>query len=140
AIHQLLPFTMAHPFDSCDFSRLAVLAARDANARDNVSEYLLQSWHINAVLFKFFPTERCNAFRLLMFKTGAVISGSQALQLLMRTDYPGSDLDVYLHYRHAHQFDAFLAHEGYTLQVEPARNNFYIPGQRLWSGEHFLFT
>ncbi|KZT56304.1 hypothetical protein CALCODRAFT_418717, partial [Calocera cornea HHB12733] len=112
-IQQLLPPTMAHPFDSCEFSRLAVLAARDSTARDDVSEYLLQAWHINVVLLNFFPTERCNAFRLLMFKTGAIISGSQALQLLMRTDYPGSDLDVYLHYRHTPRFDAFLAHEGY---------------------------
>ncbi|KZT55443.1 hypothetical protein CALCODRAFT_437249 [Calocera cornea HHB12733] len=126
---------MAHPFDSCDFSRLAVLSARDADTRDEVSEYLLQAWHINTILLKFIAPDRCNAFRLLMFKTGAIISGSQALQLLMRTNYIGSDLDLYLHYQHTSRFDVFLAHEGYVLQPRPTTHEFYIPGQRLWNGK-----
>lgn len=47
-------------------------------------------------------------------QTGAVISGSLALQFFERTRYEGSDMDLYVEHWHAEQVLEFLLHAGYT--------------------------
>ncbi|KIJ42145.1 hypothetical protein M422DRAFT_171479, partial [Sphaerobolus stellatus SS14] len=54
-----------------------------------------RAFNINDFLKRFLKDPR--KFRSLQTRTGALISGSQALQLLGRTRWPDSDLDLYIY-------------------------------------------
>ncbi|KZO91138.1 hypothetical protein CALVIDRAFT_457832, partial [Calocera viscosa TUFC12733] len=99
--------------------------------RELVSDYLTSRWHVNNILLKFFHD--CIAFRRLMLLSGALISGSQALQLLLRVTYIGSDLDVYVHREYHDLLEAFLLHEGY--QILDHVPQMYVPGRKIWRDE-----
>ncbi len=64
------------------------------NGRYASQEYVKRKLNINRHLQRFFPDPL--AFRSVQASTGAVISGSNALQFLNRTIYPDSDLDLYV--------------------------------------------
>lgn len=55
------------------------------------------------------------SFRSMQASTGAVVSGSNALQFLERTYYPGSDLDLYVAQEFAFEVGSWVVqHEGYV--------------------------
>lgn len=64
------------------------------SVRRAVEQYVSRAYGINQFLMRFF--EDPSAFRDLQALTGAVISGSTALQFMDRTVYRGSDLDLYV--------------------------------------------
>ena len=68
-------------------------------ARLAVQDYVTCAYDINSLFNAFF--EDVPAFRRLQAKTGAIVSGSLALQFLDRTRYPGTDCDLYVTARHA---------------------------------------
>jgi hypothetical protein len=51
---------------------------------------------VNKFLGRYFDERDVLSFRSLQAQTGALISGSSALQVLDQTEYPESDLDVYV--------------------------------------------
>ncbi|KAJ6264052.1 LOW QUALITY PROTEIN: hypothetical protein Dda_0192 [Drechslerella dactyloides] len=76
-------------------------------------------WNINKHMHHFLR-DTC-AFRSLMAKHGALVSGSDALQFFTRHRYPKSDLDVYVHGDEAlQQFaDHLVSVENYTFHRYP---------------------
>ena len=56
-----------------------------------------------------------NAFRRLLRRCNAVVSGSFALQFFDRKRYIGSDMDIFLRCAGADEFCAWLKKEGYRL-------------------------
>lgn len=76
-----------------------------------------RAFNVNRHLGRFFQNPL--AFRSLQAQTGALISGSSALQFFDRETYEDSDLDVYLHPGHLKQIGAWLMEaEGYTYITE----------------------
>ncbi|EIN14245.1 hypothetical protein PUNSTDRAFT_56791 [Punctularia strigosozonata HHB-11173 SS5] len=63
--------------------------------RSAVRDYAARAFNIDRHLSRFFDDTR--AFRALQAQTATVISGSVALQFFLRTVYPESDLDLYVH-------------------------------------------
>lgn len=57
-------------------------------------------------------------FRSLQARTGTIISGSNALQFLDRTCYPGSDMDLYTHPGHTKAVGKWLIKEGYIYEPQ----------------------
>lgn len=65
------------------------------------NHYLISSFNITKILLPYFHTpENVMQFHEMMTHTGAVISGSTALQFFARTHYDESDLDVYMESQH----------------------------------------
>ena len=63
--------------------------------------YIQNTFTVEKVLDKFFPPYQSNfllpaEFRQVQASSGAIISGSTAVQFFARTRYPESDLDVYV--------------------------------------------
>lgn len=54
-------------------------------------------------------------FRSMQARTGALISGSFALQFFDDTFYPESDLDLYVHSRHAEEVGTWLLQNAYQF-------------------------
>jgi hypothetical protein len=82
------------------------------SARTAVVDYCRRVFNVDKHLKRFFDDP--HGFRQLQASTGTLISGSNALQFLHRSFYPGSDLDIYTHPIHAHRVCSWLvATEGY---------------------------
>lgn len=111
-------FFDANNGDLCD-SALAVLSFHDLVRLERVSkamQYAIRRYHrrhylLNERLSKFFPDTY--AFRVMQARTCTVISGSFALQHLMNTVYPNSDLDLYAHAHTAADAAQWLTRQGY---------------------------
>jgi hypothetical protein len=89
------------------------LSLTSRKAYKAVTSFRHRAFQINKVLAPFIADWAC--FQQLMDKTGAVISGSQAVHFFERTqpDY-GSDLDIYVEHHLVGQLAEFLLHsEGY---------------------------
>ena len=75
-------------------------------ARDAATMYCKTAFDIDVILHRFFLHPL--AFRALQASTGTLISGSTALQLLNRTQYRSSDLDLYTHPGYAKEIGLWL--------------------------------
>lgn len=64
-------------------------------ARRALQDYRSRAFDINTHLRRYISEPK--AFRDLQARTGAIISGSTALQFMDRTFYPEADLDVYVY-------------------------------------------
>lgn len=80
-----------------------------------VRSHIARCYNINTHLSHFFSDPL--SFRSLQARTGALISGSNALQFLDRTHYPEADLDIYCAYEVRAELGWWLIrHEGYTFK------------------------
>lgn len=79
-----------------------------------VASYSRRAFNINRHLSPWFddPLE----FRSLQARTGMLISGSNALQFLDRSYYPGSDLDLYLSSSYALEVGLWFMDKGWTFE------------------------
>lgn len=82
-------------FAHCTPATLHRLSLSCRISRRAVSDYNSRAYDINKHFSRFFRNPV--AFRRLQMYTGAVVSGSNALQFLDRAVYPEADLDIYVH-------------------------------------------
>jgi hypothetical protein len=90
-----------------------------------VDEFTRRVYNINRHLGQYFT--KPTAFRTLQAQTGTLISGSSAIQFLDRSQYPGSDLDLYVNPGHGREVGQWLIErEGYTFKPTGSQdeNNF----------------
>ncbi|KZV58845.1 hypothetical protein PENSPDRAFT_550431, partial [Peniophora sp. CONT] len=80
---------------------LASLSRLDRAINSELRGYFGRMFAINRLLAPFFA--HTDEFREVQSRTGALVSGSTALQLFDRTRYAHADLDVYVEYRYALQ-------------------------------------
>lgn len=103
------------------------------NGRYASQEYAKRKFNINKHLQRFFPDPL--AFRSVQASTGAVISGSAALQFLNRTIYPNSDLDLYVSAEESFPLCKFLMSDqggGYVYKRYPFQSpNFMAAWKRV---------
>lgn len=84
-------------------------------ANEAARSFVRRAYDINRHLKHFFDDPL--AFRHLQAETGALISGSNALQFLDRTFYPKADLDIYVDVRYCEQLVKYLTlREGYVFR------------------------
>ncbi|CAA7267482.1 unnamed protein product [Cyclocybe aegerita] len=86
-------------------------------AREAVSSYNRRAFNLERVLSRYFTPTQITKLRELQFETGALISGSTALQLLDRSHYENSDLDLYVTHHSCKPIGLWLQSIGY--QYEP---------------------
>ncbi|EIN08753.1 hypothetical protein PUNSTDRAFT_143482 [Punctularia strigosozonata HHB-11173 SS5] len=128
-----------HPVYDAIFSQadeLAIVRFRRTchPARFAVDDYLVRACNIDKHLSRFFTDTK--AFRNLQAQTATVISGSTALQLFLRTTYPGSDLDLYVYPSKAREIGNWLlAAEGYEY-VPPSEADHWAASFQKATDEH----
>ncbi|KDR77818.1 hypothetical protein GALMADRAFT_65576 [Galerina marginata CBS 339.88] len=96
------------------------------DAHDAVSSYFRRNknFDLHKVLERYFSLEDVFiAFRELQAATGMFISGSTALQFLDRTEYPESDLDLYVQHRYRRPIAWWLKEIGYNVIPHPNHQN-----------------
>ncbi|KAK0202196.1 hypothetical protein DFS33DRAFT_1060586 [Desarmillaria ectypa] len=76
------------------------------------------------LMVSYFSEQELLEFRLIQAKTGALISGSTALQFLERKAYRDSDLDIYTPFRYSMEVGEFSLRIGYQFcprerQIKP---------------------
>lgn len=76
-----------------------------------VCDYWPRAFNIQRTLSYFF--EDILGFRLLQFRTGAIVSGSVALQFFDRSPFTPSDLDIYVHMLARQEVGEWLLKQGY---------------------------
>lgn len=91
--------------------RVCVACRKACNFNEN------QLFNIHSHLLEFFAEP--NDFRALQARTGAVISGSFALQFFSRTTYPEADLDLYIHNDVMEEVGTWLLNRGYWFVRDP---------------------
>lgn len=75
--------------------------------------HIARSFNIDTHLSRFFTDPL--AFRALQARTGTLISGSNALQFLLRTHWPEADLDIYCPYEARADVGWWLVEDGYRF-------------------------
>lgn len=85
-------------------------------AKYAVSSYIRRTFKLERLLGPFFSETQILEFRRLQFETGALISGSTALQFFDRSFYPDSDLDIYVHFENMREIALWLDSIGYKIQ------------------------
>ncbi|KAI0084165.1 hypothetical protein BDY19DRAFT_872341, partial [Irpex rosettiformis] len=81
------------------------------------SRNLSRLYSVDRCLLRFFDNP--SAFRVLQSQTGAIISGSFALQLFARTTFPDDDLDVYVGFGGRVAVGGWLLANGYQYTARP---------------------
>ncbi|TDL16735.1 hypothetical protein BD410DRAFT_831876 [Rickenella mellea] len=101
--------------DHCTPATIFRLGRTCKRLRQVTQFYCRRAFDINSHLRRFLSDPV--GFRALMERTGTLISGSNALQLMDRTLYPESDLDIYAEQRHCREVGRWLVErEGYTFR------------------------
>jgi hypothetical protein len=103
-------------FRGCDARDLAMLSATNRELRSLVLSYNTRSYASlhTSILSKFFSPAEAAVFRTIQAATGALISGSSALQFFERVEWEGSDLDLYTELKFTRRFINFLVKCGYV--------------------------
>ncbi len=78
-----------------------------------VQKYMLEAFDIDRHFSRFFPNP--SEFCSLQASTGAIVSGSNALQFFNRSHYPESDLDVYAPVKSCQIISDFMLGLGYEF-------------------------
>ncbi|KJA24235.1 hypothetical protein HYPSUDRAFT_65725 [Hypholoma sublateritium FD-334 SS-4] len=78
-----------------------------------VQEYMKHAFCVDRLLSRYFNTAEIIRFRELQYLTGALISGSTAVQFFDRDTYPDSDLDVYVEHKFSRVLAEWLVEVGY---------------------------
>lgn len=79
-----------------------------------VKAYWPLAFNLARVLQPFLIPADVPSFRGMMKASGAIISGSVALQFLDRSSYPSSDLDIYVSHAHVNVVEPWLLEHGLT--------------------------
>ena len=87
------------------------LATISLEAKNLVNDYLAYTFDVNHLLRRFFTDPI--SFRAMQARTGAIISGSFAVQFFDRVFFPNSDLDLYTPYDTALEVSNWLETNGY---------------------------
>ncbi|THV00626.1 hypothetical protein K435DRAFT_608781, partial [Dendrothele bispora CBS 962.96] len=82
---------------------------------EETMSYNRSAYDISNLLSRYFTLEETHLFRCVQALTGAVISGSTALQLFSRVRWNESDLDVYVEYSTGYLMAVFLMSIGYSF-------------------------
>ncbi|KAG7098196.1 hypothetical protein E1B28_000164 [Marasmius oreades] len=128
----LLPETATSGLLSCLSSGdIRVYGRTCKDARGQVDAYWKRALNISRLLLPFFTDHKARDFRIIQAATGALISGSTALQFFARTRYPDSDLDVYVEHRFALELLSFLEAIGYTFVSTEQPPNKHLPDLRV---------
>jgi hypothetical protein len=85
------------------------------SAHDAVSSYLRRAFKLERLLNRYLSDKEILELRCLQFRTGAIISGSTALQFLDRSFYPNSDLDIYVQQDYKQEIASWLGIIGYKM-------------------------
>lgn len=94
---------------ACTPATLFCIKRSSQRARDGVQEYVSSAFNINKHLSRHFSD--VPKFRYLQKDYGVVISGSNVLEFMDRTSFPGADLDLYVTVPHLHHVLTFIASE-----------------------------
>ncbi|KAH8823687.1 hypothetical protein DL96DRAFT_1501694 [Flagelloscypha sp. PMI_526] len=90
------------------------------------NDYFRRAFTIERILSPFFNEGDIKSFRELQAVTGAIVSGSAAVQFFGRVHYPESDLDVYSEFAGIPLFATLLEQAGYLfVPEEKQRKTFY---------------
>ncbi|KAK7682829.1 hypothetical protein QCA50_014213 [Cerrena zonata] len=100
----------------CTPASFLCLARTCKSAHAAVKSYMQRAFNINRILSRFLTSPL--AFRQMQARTGALLSGSAALQFFDRSYYPESDLDIYADFKHRIEVGEFLFKEGYEFKPE----------------------
>ena len=117
-------------YEYCSPGMLQRIARTCRAAREATVDYLTHalSARYTRQLARFFPAASdVSAFRQLQADLQFLVSGSQALQLLGRTVYPESDLDIYVWSHQAKIVGEWLLARGYRYSpynIPPVRSTF----------------
>lgn len=95
------------------------------SAANAVNHFNRRAHIVNKYLARFFG-DSILSFRSLQARTGMLISGSMALQVLDQTVYPESDLDLYVELFNALEVANWLAGEGYTFAPNTKQKPFFM--------------
>lgn len=109
---------------TCQDSLIRELSPRDrlqyskANkeACSHVESFNRRAFQVEKVLSPYFSPEEIVEFRKLQYSTGALISGSTALQFFDCSVYPDSDLDLYVELDWCQSIADFLQRIAYTYR------------------------
>ncbi|KAH7099616.1 hypothetical protein BKA62DRAFT_621259 [Auriculariales sp. MPI-PUGE-AT-0066] len=104
-------------YDYCTPGMLQRLARTCSSVYGETADYLRHTFSIRLTkqLARFFgDNEGALAFRQLQARLEFLICGSQALQLMDRTTYENSDLDLYISRSHTKEVGEYLLAAGYT--------------------------
>jgi len=113
-IFKSIPEVYDRLFDVLPAADLCQVRKLSRDARIAVQAYEQYTFSPNKLLRRFFYDPL--GFRSLQARTGTLISGSQALQLLGRCRWPDSDLDIYVWKESALEVCAWIKDEGYTYK------------------------
>lgn len=102
-------------FDHLDLKDVLSFSSVCYAARRKYEAYINIRFSIYKLLDRYFVHAVSIEFRFLMRSTGAIISGSAALQLFDRTYYEKSDLDVFVNRKNARLVADWLIAHGYTF-------------------------
>ncbi|RPD65292.1 hypothetical protein L226DRAFT_567445 [Lentinus tigrinus ALCF2SS1-7] len=107
------------------FARMSGLCRE---VREATIDFATRAYDIDRSLGHYFSDPV--GFRKLMARTYLLISGSFALQFFDRTVFPGSDLDLYIHYdvydsecERILEVGRWLEKEGYTYKPDPGQES-----------------
>ena len=89
-------------------------------AHETVKEYMRRAFNINPILSSFITSPL--SFRLLQARTGALISGSVALQFFDRSYSSEADLDVYVPLLLCMEATMFFVVNGYSPKLYRGHN------------------
>lgn len=81
-----------------------------------VDDYLRSCWKLERVYSNFFSPSEISSFREMQSVTGAVVSGSTALEFFAREIYGACELQVYSVQEYTPQVFAWLIRIGYTFR------------------------
>ncbi|KAI9010266.1 hypothetical protein DFJ74DRAFT_599414, partial [Hyaloraphidium curvatum] len=84
-----------------------------------VKSYAVRTFNGDGLLGRFF--DDVAGFRAVLARTGAIVSGSTALQVLDRVRYKESDLDVYVLPPYARELCDWILGQGYYVEMMWAR-------------------
>src|SRR6266576_4073872 len=103
-------------------------------ARIAVTNYSQLNFDIKRMLSPYFSEEDIKSFRLVQLITGAVISGSTAVQFFDRTTYPGSDLDIYVEHQYCRDVAYWLVSRGYEYKPsKPDQPKSFVEAFKSWN-------
>ncbi|KAK1223767.1 hypothetical protein PQX77_013291 [Marasmius sp. AFHP31] len=108
-------------FDELSVTDLVHFAQTCKSAKAETERYYQSGFSINRLLLPYFTYNEIQDFRMVQAYTGALISGSTALQYFERIRYEDSDLDLYVEDRHAKVLADFLESVGYTFKPKPSQ-------------------
>ncbi|PBK58935.1 hypothetical protein ARMSODRAFT_899890 [Armillaria solidipes] len=78
-----------------------------------VALFMASVYMTHALVSPFFPPHLVSLFQLLQQQTGLIVSGSKALGFILRTTFTGSDIDLYVNFKHYHLIVLFMIMAGY---------------------------